>query len=159
MEGTCIDCGIEGVYCKGMCKKCYGVNYRSLNKDKIKHDLHRYYMDNREKCLLYVKKWCEDNPDKCIINQKKHHEKTGGRAMSENRECAAFLGVYVAERVLKNVFKNVEQMPNGNPGFDFLCGQGYKIDVKCSCLWYRNIGTPRWGFKIRKNKIADYFLC
>ena len=46
-------------------------------------------------------------------------------------------------------------MPYGNPGFDFLCGLGFKIEVKSSCLRKNN---SIWTFNIRGNKIADYFL-
>ena len=51
-------------------------------------------------------------------------------------------------------------MPNNNPGFDFICNKGYKIDVKSSVLLKggkrdKNLG---WSFAINKNKIADYFL-
>jgi hypothetical protein len=48
-------------------------------------------------------------------------------------------------------------MPYGNKGFDFICGKGYKVDVKC-----RSVGIHRkkyrcWYFKINQNMIADYF--
>ena len=79
--------------------------------------------------------------------------------MSDNKDCAAFLGVYVAERVLSHVFKHVQRMPNNNPGYDFICGRGYKIDVKSSCCYHSKTQADRWAFKIRKNQIAEYFLC
>ena len=73
-----------------------------------------------------------------------------------NKNCPNYLGITVAERVLSKVFKNVERMPNNNPGYDFICNKGYKIDVKSSTkMKYRN----GWLFNIRYNKIADYFLC
>lgn len=59
-------------------------------------------------------------------------------------------------------------MPLNNPHYDFICGKGYKIDVKSACLSYpkTNIAkgkyikvyNPYWIFLIRKNPIADYFL-
>jgi hypothetical protein len=86
------------------------------------------------------------------------------RSMSENRESPTFLGVYVAERVLSNVFKNVVKMKYGNPGYDFVCGKGYKIDVKSACLIQRHGRRKEdiyhaWSFTINKNQVADYFLC
>lgn len=78
--------------------------------------------------------------------------------MSENKDCAAYLGVYVAERVLCHVFKDVERMPNNNRGFDFICNKGKKIDVKSSSL-HISMPPPSWYFSIKHNKIADYFLC
>jgi hypothetical protein len=77
----------------------------------------------------------------------------------ENRECAAFLGVHVAERVLSHVFKDVERTPYGTTGFDFVCRHGHKIDVKSCCRIHNGNYTDRWLFNIRKNLIADYFLC
>jgi len=74
--------------------------------------------------------------------------------MKTNKNCSVFLGVYVAERVLSHVFKDVERMPFNNPGYDFICNKGFKIDVKSSCLRTNN----SYYFNIKYNKIADYFL-
>jgi hypothetical protein len=71
---------------------------------------------------------------------------------------SAYLGVYVAERALSKFFDHIERMPFGNPGYDFVCGKGYKIDVKSSCFNHRR-SSSYWIFQIRKNAIADYFLC
>ena len=80
--------------------------------------------------------------------------------MNENKECGAFLGVHVSERVLSHVFKHVERMPHNNRGYDFICGRGYKIDVKSSCRHHRSgNAADSWGFVIRRNQIAGYFLC
>ena len=65
----------------------------------------------------------------------------------------------VAERVLSKIFDNVIRQPINNPGFDFICNKGYKIDVKSGCLCYGKKNKPYWHFHIDKNKIADYFLC
>jgi hypothetical protein len=59
----------------------------------------------------------------------------------------------VAERVLSNIFKNVTRMKMNHTGYDFICGKGFKIDVKSSC------GEEGWNFILKQNKIADYFLC
>ncbi len=79
--------------------------------------------------------------------------------MSENKNCPIFLGVHVAERVLSHVFKHVQRMPMHNPGYDFICGRGYKVDVKSSCIRPRKGHSDNWRFHIRGNRIADYFLC
>ena len=73
-----------------------------------------------------------------------------------NKNCASYLGVTIAEQLLAKVFKNVVMMPYGNKGFDFKCNQGYMIDVKSAVK--RNLRRA-WMFKINKNLIADYFLC
>lgn len=55
--------------------------------------------------------------------------------MSDNIDCSEYLGVYIAERkiarkILLDIFGNIdEEIPYGNPGFDFVCDRN-KIDVK-----------------------------
>lgn len=78
--------------------------------------------------------------------------------MSENRDCASFLGVHVAERVPSHVFKDVQRMAQGNHGFDFICRYGYKVDVKSSCRHCSEKFADNWVFCINRNYIADYFL-
>ena len=83
---------------------------------------------------------------------------TGHIAMDKNKACASYLGVHITERVLSKFFDHIERMPPTNPGYDFICGKGFKIDVKSSCLWHQKYRSPKWGFHIEKNTIADYFL-
>jgi hypothetical protein len=78
---------------------------------------------------------------------------TGGQ--DNNPKCATYLGIHIAEKILSNLFINTEMMPNGNPGYDFTCGKGYKIDCKSSTI--RN--DSYWSFNITRNIITDYFLC
>ena len=79
--------------------------------------------------------------------------------MSKNRSCALFLGCYIAERLLSNIFKNVKRMPNNNQGYDFICSNNYLIDVKSSCTHLLLSGNKSWRFNINYNTVADYFLC
>lgn len=79
----------------------------------------------------------------------------GGHArMSENKQCSQYLGIHVAERVLRNTFNDVTVMPMHNRGYDFVCNRGKKIDVKAST--YND--TRGWRFHINKNKMAEFFL-
>jgi len=55
-------------------------------------------------------------------------------------------------------FEDPIKMPYGNPGFDWLCKNGAKIDNKGSCLCYIEVGSPRWEFGIYYNNIADWFV-
>jgi hypothetical protein len=77
----------------------------------------------------------------------------------ENKNCSNYLGRYIAETVLSNYFEDVQRMPYGHQGYDFICKKGYKIDVKSSCLYDIPHGNPAWHFDISRNKKADYFLC
>ena len=87
-----------------------------------------------------------------IENTRKH----GVKPASENKKCSLFLGCHVAETLLSKVFKNVQRMPNGNPGYDFICNRNYMVDVKSSAT---GDNDGRWSFHITKNIVADYFLC
>ena len=88
-----------------------------------------------------------------------YHRTGRGQSMNENRECTSFLGISVAEQVLYHVFKNVQRMPVNNPGYDFICGGGYMIDIKSACRRHPKRGADFWNFHIGKNQIAEYFLC
>ena len=87
------------------------------------------------------------------------NRKRGVRSFTENKECAQYLGVHIAERVLSHVFKDVRVMPNCNQGYDFICNKGMKIDVKSSCQTGGIRWECGWSFNIRHNTIADHFLC
>lgn len=134
------------------CNKCGA----ELNGDNWHPSLRKHRNYICKKChFKCVALWRKANPDKVKIYDTKHHRKAGQHPMNENKQCASFLGVHVAEQVLVGVFKNVQRMPYGNPGYDFRCRYGYLVDVKSSCLYKDN----RWGFNISYNTIADYFLC
>lgn len=78
--------------------------------------------------------------------------------MDNNKDCALYLGVYIAERLLSKIFNDVTIMPFGQRGYDFICNKGKKIDVKASCRHKDEKGNCRWQFSTRKNGITDYFL-
>jgi hypothetical protein len=106
----------------------------------------------------YINQWKDENPEKCRMYSDTSERRQGHLPMSENKDCSMYLGVHVAERVLRHIFKNVEQMPHGNSGYDVICGLGYKIDIKAGCV--RNTQrSNNWMFHIRHNTIADFFLC
>lgn len=88
-------------------------------------------------------------------NLKRSHLLGKNNSMSKNKSCSLYLGVHIAERILSKVFENVQRMPNKNQGYDFICKNGFKIDVKSSCLCKKG---NSWNFNINNNKIADYFL-
>lgn len=93
--------------------------------------------------------------------QRDASHRRGIRPMAEAKDCSAYLGIYVAERALSKFFDNIFRMPMNYPGIDFRCGKGFGIDVKSACLTVTGSPNrcPHWTFNIRKNCIADYFLC
>jgi hypothetical protein len=78
--------------------------------------------------------------------------------LGTNQECASYLGVYIAERVLSVFFENIVRTPFGNPGYDFICKNGFMIDAKSATLRPTEYNSI-WQFRINHNTIADYFLC
>ena len=100
------------------------------------------------------RQWLKANPEKAKARWTRWHRKQGQQPFDENKKCASYLGVYIAEWALSQAFKNVKRMPVNNPGFDLICNKG-KIDVKSACLRK----DSRWQFHIDHNTIADYFLC
>lgn len=117
------------VHARGLCKKCYMTKYRIKNRNQ----LHEYNQNSRIK--------------------------RGIMPMHLNKQCSDYLGLHVAVNMLSKLFKDVERMPNNNIGYDFICNKGKKIDVKSSTFRTTGKGYTGWVFTIRKNKIADYFLC
>lgn len=94
-----------------------------------------------------------------VYNCEYDHQTGRKQSMDKNKDCASYLGVHIAEQVLSRTFKNVIRMPYGNPGYDFKCGKGYLVDIKSACRCQRCHGSDNWIFHIRKNQIAQYFLC
>lgn len=81
------------------------------------------------------------------------------RPMWEARDCGLYLGVCVTENLLASIFKNVKHMSHGNPGFDFICGGGKRIDAKSACRLHQVGRSDSWAFHVKRNRVADYFLC
>ena len=91
-----------------------------------------------------------------IVFKKVHFQKSFISGIVNNKNSSNYLGVTVAERVLSKVFKKVEVMSPHNRGYDIICNQGYKIDIKAST---KRKDSKRWVYLIKQNQIADYFLC
>ena len=102
---------------------------------------------------------CEINKNTDSINIYTGFHRSSDGGIKNNIDSSSYLGVYVAEQVLSKIFKNVEKMPYGNSGYDFICGKGCKIDVKSSCKHKFEKKSDGWTFAIRYNRIPDYFLC
>lgn len=94
-----------------------------------------------------------------IYSLERSHLTGQKRPLQQAKDCASYLGVFVAETALSKFFDHIKRMPYGHPGFDFICGREFKIDVKSACMSNRPKGSPGWSFQIKKNQIADYFLC
>ncbi len=88
------------------------------------------------------------------------HYDNGSIPMSENIDSGQYLGIEMAERrvarmLLPIVLEKIEkEMPYGNPGFDFICHNNQKIDIKSTTL----NGLNKLSFHIRWNNIPEYFM-
>ena len=97
----------------------------------------------------------KNNPEKYKEIDIRASRKKGQLPMSDNKECPAYIGVYVNEGLIKLYFDDVEVMPYGHPGYDIICKNGKKIDAKGSTTGDKGY----WSFHINHNTIADYFFC
>jgi hypothetical protein len=112
--------------------------------------------EKRRKHAEYVRNWYRNHPG---YQTMRSHALGKKRPMNIAKDCASYLGVYVAERALSRFFDHIERMPINHPGYDFICGKGFKIDVKSSCCLPGNVNSSYWFFTINRNTVADYFLC
>lgn len=114
----------------------------------------------RSECKKVEQQYKRNNRALHAIQERERTHRVGSsRPISEAKDSASYFGVFIGERILSNLFKNVIRMPYANRGFDFISEGGIRIDAKCSSLRYPKIGNPRWSFGINANKLTDYFLC
>lgn len=88
---------------------------------------------------------------------KEWRHKTGRNLPAEdNPDCPSHFGDFT-ENLMIQTFEGAIKMPPNNPGFDWMCKKGQKIDHKGACLryWHK---SPRWQFNIRHNSVADWFI-
>lgn len=131
----------------GLCYSCYIKQHPSKPKMIVCQECGKLK-------LLHAKGLCHS----CYMTYY-NHEKGITKSMSKNKSCASYLGVFINEQLLFKIFKNVKQMPTHNPGFDFTCNKGKKVDAKSSVTKIIKHRASFWSFSIKKNKIADYFFC
>ena len=126
---------------------------KQCSKCKEWKDISEYYKTKHGK--YGVRGGCKQ----CSKKQSLEHKRDiMGYPMLENKECAQYLGIAIAERLVSHLFKDVQRMPPNNPGYDFICSKKMKIDIKSACITLNNKKNPRWIFKIGYNITADYFL-
>lgn len=78
--------------------------------------------------------------------------------MEVNEDCASWFGEYISQNYVMKTFEDPIKMPYGNPGFDWICKRGERIDHKGSCLICGNYGSPHWFFNIMYNNMSDWFI-
>lgn len=158
----CDKCSLEHLAIKnGNVRKCC-----KCGKDRVNRNWHRFKDKEGiwdgisylcDKCSL--DRWAQSKgyEDFADYSRERNWNKGISSPMSENEDCAVYLGIHIAERVLSKVFEDVKRMSINNHGFDFICKKGYKIDVKSATV-NRPTSNGAWSFGINHNDIADYFL-
>ena len=113
----------------------------------------KYRREHQEEGKEYNKKYYIEHKDEM-------RQKYGHISMYENKLCPAYLGVVIAERLCRHLFKDIKVMPNNNTGYDIICNRGKKIDVKSGCITFsdKNKKYSRWLFTINNNEVADFFI-
>lgn len=153
----------------------YNKTYKTEHREEISKSRKEYYQEHQEEEREARKKYYYEHHDEEIKAMEEYRDKNrdkfrkyaedrrrsaGMKPMSENKDCAQYLGVHLSENAASKLLPNATKMPFNHPKYDFLCSQGYKIDVKSSTLRLnQNAKTPRWSFCIRDNTEADYFMC
>jgi hypothetical protein len=103
----------------------------------------------------YCREWRKRHPK----NTSSWRHRTGRcKPLEQNPASGPYLGD-VTEKFLVGIFKNVERMPYGTHGYDFLIGHIRKIDAKGACRVKRGTCSDSWRFNIRCNGEADEFAC
>lgn len=166
---------------KSQCKKCIseihknyyqehiggakerGKKYYQEHGVEIREKSRKYYQEHIEEIKEKLKKYQEEHSEELKEYGRKYYEKIGRekrgqQSMYINKLCSSYLGIVIGERLCRHLFKDVEVMPHGNPGFDIICNKGKMIDVKTSSMLL-DCGNPRWKFHIEHNKTADFFIC
>ncbi len=90
--------------------------------------------------------------------RKCRHETGRHLPKESNIYCSLWFGDFICENYIIKTFEDPIRMPHGNPGFDWLCKNGEKIDSKGRCLMCTENRSPCWQFSIKYNKIADWFI-
>lgn len=147
------------------CSKCREVKpLGEFHKNKSKKDgrgteckrcsnkySKKYGQEHQEEGKEYHKEYYKEHKNE--IRKRK-----GIESMYENKNCTNYLGIVIAERLCRHLFKEVKVMPNNNIGFDIICNKGKKIDVKSGCITLSKGKYPRWIFNIKQNTTADFFI-
>lgn len=146
--------------------------YKEL-EEKYGKEFAEWAKKNRKKVPdKYLKLGCKNNTEyanKCSQNrgykddaerQREFRHDTGRQLpMCESKDSnwSVYFGNFIVENYIIKTFEYPVKMPPNNPGFDWICKKGQKIQCKARCLKYDGKWSG-WHFTINFNKMADYFI-
>ena len=142
----------------------YGKKYNREHKEERNRKSREYYQGHQEELNKKSREYYKEHNEDLIEYGRNYYEefgreKQGKVSMYEDKTCSLYLGVVIAERLCRHLFRDVEVMPHGNTGYDIICNKGKKIDVKSSTTLLNHGKHPYWKFNINHNIIADFFIC
>jgi len=142
-------------------KFLYGYEYiRWMQQNGILKNPTKVRQETEDICAQKLGFKNENDRYKVYKNDWKRNKRynTGEQVpMSENPYCAKWFGEFIAENYVMKTFEDPIKAPPNNPGFDWTCNKGQKIQHKARCLEIANT-SEGWGFPIRRNHIPDYFI-
>ena len=106
----------------------------------------------------YKNKGAQKRGFKDIAEATKEWRHNTGRQLPITDEGNSTRFGYISQNYVMRTFEGPEEMPTNNPGFDWKCKNGDKIEHKGSCLQNTRGRYPYWIFNIDWNNIADYFI-
>jgi hypothetical protein len=128
------------------------------------------YINRRAQLICYKKSGCNNHSEYRNVcaqilgfrndaerQRERDHYNGKQLPMEFNEDCSSYFGVYIAENYIMKTFEDPIKMPYGNPGYDWLCKTGKKIESKARCMSDHS-GCIGFGFDIYYNNIADYFI-
>lgn len=135
-----------------ICSACYaggGISHPTLNRDDFNTRLE--YANARAQRLGYK--------DEADYAKRKRWDRGVQRPIEEAKDCPAYFGVCIGEKYVSRTFDNPKMMPYGNPGYDWECKNGLKIQLECRCLSDNLWFNQQFKFThIDYNKVADVFI-
>lgn len=140
-----------------ICSDCYANNG--------KERLHRLKRSDFETRLEYANIQAQrlgykNEAERAKINR---WERGVQRPIEEAKDSPTYFGVCIGEKYVSQTFDNPKMMPYGNPGYDWECKNGLKIQHEARCLCKSECASegtnPQFKFThIDYNKVADVFI-
>ena len=123
----CAKCENKIIHGHGLCQKCYNKEHNKSHRNKTNKQ-------HRERAYIT----------------------TSRKPMDENKKCALFLGIHIAENILSKTFKNVKRMPNNTPWYDFICDNTNTEDENMETETEWKERTKHRVTKGKRNLVAEF---
>jgi len=72
---VCLECGVDEIWAKGLCRSCYGREWYKNNTEKVRQTNKEWKQQNKEKHKEHSKRYYENNKEKVAKYRKNHYKK------------------------------------------------------------------------------------